>query len=128
MHATADTGGCPAASHGWLRIKTGGCNGHIDAASRAGILYASGHSGDSADCARRLCYQLGISRLCAHAHHLYERRYANDFDGSGLSIRRKAIERIGDHATNLAEFTIYIVKGTDVRHISPEQLAQEALC
>src|SRR5260364_102165 len=41
MHATADTGGCTAASHGWLRIKTGGCNGHIAAASRAGILYAS---------------------------------------------------------------------------------------
>ncbi len=39
----------------------------------------------------------------------------------------KAIERIGDHATNLAEFTIYIAKGTDVRHISPEQLEREAL-
>jgi phosphate transport system protein len=32
----------------------------------------------------------------------------------------KAIERIGDHAKNLAEQIIYIVKGTDVRHNSLE--------
>ncbi|RKP56409.1 phosphate signaling complex protein PhoU [Pararobbsia silviterrae] len=39
----------------------------------------------------------------------------------------KAVERIGDHAKNIAEFIIYIVKGTDVRHVSREQLEREAL-
>ena len=33
----------------------------------------------------------------------------------------KAIERVGDHAKNLAEAIIYVVKGTDVRHSSLEE-------
>ncbi len=35
----------------------------------------------------------------------------------------KAIERVGDHAKNLAEQVIYIVMGMDVRHNSPEAVA-----
>ena len=37
----------------------------------------------------------------------------------------KAIERIGDHAKNLAEQVIYIVKGTDVRHTSFADIERE---
>ena len=34
----------------------------------------------------------------------------------------KAIERVGDHAKNIAEFIIYIVKGEDVRHSPRDQI------
>ena len=39
-----------------------------------------------------------------------------------LLFLAKAIERIGDHAKNIAEFIIYIVKGADVRHTSMAQI------
>ena len=38
--------------------------------------------------------------------------------GLDLLFVAKAIERIGDHAKNIAEFIIYVVKGADVRHSS----------
>jgi phosphate transport system protein len=34
----------------------------------------------------------------------------------------KALERVGDHAKNLAEVIIYVVKGTDVRHAPLEHV------
>jgi len=36
----------------------------------------------------------------------------------------KAIERIGDHAQNIAEYVIFVAKGTDVRHATLEKLEQ----
>ncbi|GHC28556.1 phosphate signaling complex protein PhoU [Aidingimonas halophila] len=39
----------------------------------------------------------------------------------------RALERVGDHANNLAEHVIYLVKGLDIRHIDPDELDEDAL-
>jgi phosphate transport system protein len=43
-----------------------------------------------------------------------------------LMFIAKALERIGDHTKNIAEFVVYLVKGRDVRHLDVDDVEREA--
>jgi phosphate transport system protein len=74
------------------------------------------HDDQALDDAFRAFVEKLISYVVANAHII---SVALDF----LFIA-KAIERIGDHAKNIAEFTVYASKGMDIRHTESSSTAK----
>ncbi|MBL4852467.1 MAG: phosphate signaling complex protein PhoU [Gammaproteobacteria bacterium] len=61
------------------------------------------------------------------------RSLINDMEDSPKKVRRsvelmwitRSLERIGDHAANICEHVVYVVKGKDVRHLSLDEMEDE---
>ena len=58
-------------------------------------------------------------------HETLSREPARIEHAAEIVIVLKALERIGDHAKNIAKYVIYVVEGRDVRHIKTKKLAKE---
>jgi phosphate transport system protein len=50
------------------------------------------------------------------------RTISHSLDIMGIA---KAIERVGDHSKNIAEYVIYMIKGLNVRHSSPGEIDEK---
>ena len=58
-------------------------------------------------------------------HETLSREPARIEHAAEIVIVLKALERIGDHAKNIAKYVVYVVQGRDVRHIKTKKLAKE---
>ena len=66
--------------------------------------------------------KLGTTRLAAvtplpaKLKLIHDGKVIEEITGTNLMVVAKSIERIGDHATNIAEDVVYLYEGCDIRH------------
>ena len=71
----------------------------------------------------RLDAEYKVALRVVHEHLIEE---PNKIDhAADLVIAIKALERIGDHAKNIARYVIFLVEGKDVRHVKTKHLGEE---
>ena len=78
---------------------------------------------DVAQADARLDAEYKVALRMVHEHLVDE---PNKIDqAADLVIAIKALERIGDHAKNIARYVIFLVEGKDVRHVKTKDLGGE---
>ena len=55
------------------------------------------------------------------------RRSHNRFAVQQVNWCARALERIGDHAVNICEEVVFLVKGSDVRHLGLQEIRDRYL-
>jgi phosphate transport system protein len=85
----------------------------LDTAAAVEVLRKDGQVDDEYRCIIRQMVAYMMSDADSVAH------------GLEILFAAKAVERIGDHAKNVAEYVIYLVKGKDVRHVSMDEVERE---
>ena len=68
-------------------------------------------------------FQAALRRLSTHIAD----DAGNAAHAINVSFIVKSLERIGDHSKNIAECIVFLIKGKDVRHVSPDSIDAEEL-
>ena len=79
------------------------------------------------DCARKVLQRdKDVDRLChtLFQKHLAENVPQGDTSGFEILLMAQALERAGDHTTNLAEYLYSLIEGRSLRHMPKKKAAQ----
>jgi phosphate transport system protein len=108
-------------TYGMARIASAMLNDVLDALARLDVEQALEVAKGDAELDSE--FQSALRRLATYL--MEDSRNVGHVISATLVL--KSIERIGDHAKNIAEYVVYLVKGKDVRHVSPETLERDLL-